>query len=156
MIRHGRKREFATFDWHGEPPDPADERTFQSAILQFEQASEGRGKAMQDWHRELIRLRRETPALARLERQAMTVTAGESALFVTRGDAALAFNFATTQATINWPLPAGAWQKVADSAEPRWAGPGAVLAERIESGGQTQVTMPARSAAVFMRSEITS
>jgi maltooligosyltrehalose trehalohydrolase len=150
-IRRGRKREFAAFDWHGEPPDPADERTFEMARLRVERANEGRGKAMQDWHRELIRLRRETPALARLDRRAATVTAAESALFVGRGEVALAYNFATEAAALSWALPAGAWQKIADSAEPRWGGPGATAAERIESGGAVVVTVPARSAVAFAR-----
>jgi maltooligosyltrehalose trehalohydrolase len=151
LIRRGRKREFAAFGWHGEPPDPADERTFQAAKPRVEQASAGRGKAMQDWHRELIRLRRETPALACLDRQAMTVTAGESALFVGRGEAALAFNFATTEATLSWALPPGAWRKVADSADPRWLGPGATVPERVESSSEVEVTMPARSVVVLVR-----
>src|SRR5262249_18209098 len=156
LIRRGRKREFSAFGGHGEPPDPADERTFEMAKLRAGQANEGRGKAMQDWHRELIRLRRETPV--RLGREQMTVSTDESvpALFVRRwgdGEVAMAVNFATASAATRWALPAGTWRKVAASPDRRWAGPGTAVPERIESGGEVEVTMAPRSAVVLLLGE---
>ena len=77
-VRRGRKHEFASFGWHGEPFDPQDESTFRRARLQIEQAQHGRGKTLHDWHRELLRLRRSMPALARPDRQAMEVILREA------------------------------------------------------------------------------
>src|SRR5262249_19708861 len=85
-IRRGRQREFAAFGGQGEPFDPASEATFHRARLRVEQAGHGRGQVLHDWHRELLRLRRELPALAVLDRTAMQVrtAAGLDVLFVHR------------------------------------------------------------------------
>jgi maltooligosyltrehalose trehalohydrolase len=155
-IRQGRRREFAAFLARGELFDADDVATFQRARLRTEQADHGRGKVLQDWHRELIRLRREVPALSRLDRQALEVSASESppALFVRRwcdgSEVAMAFNLGAQPATVRWPLPAGAWRKRLDSADVAWQGPGGAP-ERIESNGAIELTRPARAALIVER-----
>jgi maltooligosyltrehalose trehalohydrolase len=85
-VRRGRCEEFSAFAGQGTPPDPQSEETFLSAKLDQEQRKRGEQRAIFDFYRELIRLRKECPPLARLERENMHVVACEEerVLVVTR------------------------------------------------------------------------
>jgi maltooligosyltrehalose trehalohydrolase len=64
LVSEGRRREFAAFGWSPENiPDPEDRRTFQRSRLNWEEVHTGEHAAMLAWYRDLIRLRRLTPAL---------------------------------------------------------------------------------------------
>jgi len=64
LVSEGRKREFETFGWAPELiPDPEAVETFVRSKLKWDEATEGDHAEMLDWHRKLIRLRRETPSL---------------------------------------------------------------------------------------------
>jgi maltooligosyltrehalose trehalohydrolase len=76
-VRRGRLEEFAAFTRQGSPPDPQSEATFLSAKLDQEQRHRGEHRAMFDFYRELIRMRREFAPLARLSREDMQVVACE-------------------------------------------------------------------------------
>jgi maltooligosyltrehalose trehalohydrolase len=154
-IRQGRKKEFAAFAAHGEPPDPQAEDTFHRARLRVEQARHGQGKALCDWHRELLRLRRSHPALRRLDRQAMEVHVREAdeLLYIRRqseeGQALLVFHFGTRPARVGFMLAEGTWRKVLDSAAKQWLGPGTSAAEQVS--GEVELTLAPRSAAIYVR-----
>ena len=66
-VREGRKREFASFGWTGEVPDPQDPRTFEGSRLVTDPAGlslgsrEGRILA---FYKNLLRLRKTHPAFA--------------------------------------------------------------------------------------------
>ena len=62
-LREGRKKEFAAFEWDAEPPDSQDEGTFLRSKLQWSVRREGKHGLLLEWHRRLIRLRREEPLL---------------------------------------------------------------------------------------------
>ena len=58
-VRQGRRREFAAFGWQPEEiPDPQAESTFKSAKLLWNECNTAEHKAMLEWYRSLIRLRR--------------------------------------------------------------------------------------------------
>jgi maltooligosyltrehalose trehalohydrolase len=76
-VRRGRLEEFAAFTRQGSPPDPQSEATFLSAKLDQEQRHLGEHRAMFDFYRELIRMRRECAPLASLSREGMQVVACE-------------------------------------------------------------------------------
>ncbi len=63
-IRRGRVAEFAAFGW---PPeriaDPQDRRTFDAAILDWDELHDEEHAAVRSWYRSLIALRRSHPAL---------------------------------------------------------------------------------------------
>jgi maltooligosyltrehalose trehalohydrolase len=64
LVSDGRKREFAAFGWDpSEVPDPEKKETFLRSKLNWNEVSQGRHVEMLAWYRELIRLRRSTPAL---------------------------------------------------------------------------------------------
>lgn len=57
-VREGRKREFASFNWKGEPADPKSIKTFNSSILDWNKRNKGKHKIMREFYTELIRLRK--------------------------------------------------------------------------------------------------
>ena len=144
-VREGRRREFAGFGWEAEPPDPQDEATFLRAKLDRSLRDTSLSRILPDFYREMIRLRKETAALARLSKkhQDVVVDQGNRMLFVRRragpDEAFLIFCFGKSETTVSLPLPAGRWEKIADSADRRWLGPGSLLPEEIESNGQIEL-----------------
>lgn len=124
-VREGRQEEFAAFGWEEEPPDPQAEETFERSRLRQELAAEGRHATLQAFYKELIRLRKSVPALARLSKREGEVTAreGEQVILARRGgEVMIAFNFAREARRV--PLPEGRWERVLDSAAERWGGAG--------------------------------
>jgi maltooligosyltrehalose trehalohydrolase len=124
-VREGRKAEFAAFGWQEEPPDPQAAETFERSRLDHRRRERGDHAALRAFYRELIRLRKTVPALARLCKQEVEATpfADEGVIRVRRGEeAVVAFNFSAEERTV--PLPAGTWEKILDSAAERWGGPG--------------------------------
>jgi maltooligosyltrehalose trehalohydrolase len=69
-VSRGRRREFAAFGWPEEAvPDPQDAQTFLRSRLDWEERDREPHRALLDWHRALIALRRTHPAFsdARME-----------------------------------------------------------------------------------------
>ncbi|WP_129629071.1 malto-oligosyltrehalose trehalohydrolase [Candidatus Oscillochloris fontis] len=128
-VREGRKQEFAAFvAAHGvELPDPQDVATFVRSKLNHELRSGGRHKVLRDLYRELLRLRRELPAL---HAEALTdletvVDAAAGTLCLHRRNGPhhvwIALNFAATPVAL--APPAGSWELLLDSAAARWDDP---------------------------------
>jgi maltooligosyltrehalose trehalohydrolase len=60
----GRIREFKGFGWRAEDvPDPQDPATFERSRLNWAEVSKAPQRSLLEWHRRLLRLRRETPSL---------------------------------------------------------------------------------------------
>jgi maltooligosyltrehalose trehalohydrolase len=72
-VREGRKKEFASFNWSGEVPDPQGEETFNRCKLGWEKTKAGKYKVMLDWYKTLISMRKEWPALSDLTKAGMHV-----------------------------------------------------------------------------------
>jgi maltooligosyltrehalose trehalohydrolase len=70
-VREGRKREFEAFGAIGEYLDPQAEETFAGSRLDWSLRAAGRHRELLDLHRALLRLRREEPALAALDLDAV-------------------------------------------------------------------------------------
>jgi maltooligosyltrehalose trehalohydrolase len=76
-VRRGRLEEFAACGNQGTPPDPQAEATFLSAKLSQGQRQAGDQRAIFDFYRDLIQLRKDCAPLARLSRADMQVIASE-------------------------------------------------------------------------------
>ncbi|HET9982299.1 MAG TPA: malto-oligosyltrehalose trehalohydrolase [Longimicrobiales bacterium] len=156
-VRAGRKAEFAAFGWGAEPPDPQAEATFRQARLRHDRLSDEQHRALHEFHRELLRLRRSLPALARGEKDALEAVAleRERALIVRRwaggDDVALLFSFSEAPVEVSAPLPPGDWCRVLDSADARWGGTGGAHPARLVSDGRLAVTLAPRSALALER-----
>jgi maltooligosyltrehalose trehalohydrolase len=139
-VRAGRREEFAAFGWREEPPDPQSEETFARCRLNPALREEGSHAALYAFYQELIRLRKTVPAFADLKKENFEATPfeAEGVIVVRRGEGAVvAFNFSKEARTVS--LTEGTWEKILDSADGRWEGPG--MGERLAP----------RSVAVFTR-----
>ena len=134
-VREGRKREFAAFEWGGEPPDPQSEATFRSAILSPELRHEGRHRSMHELYGEALRLRGSMSASlgARAARREVDVRPdhvvmlrreggdGSVSLLVVR---AVPAGIEGVGERVDVRLPAGDWRVALDSEDERWGGAG--------------------------------
>jgi maltooligosyltrehalose trehalohydrolase len=155
-VRSGRKREFASFAWAGEPPDPQDEQTFRSAQLNHLVAETGHHRILQEWHKELLRLRREVPALAHLSKDHLDVQIAEKegCLLVRRWlpgseGVFLLLHFGPGRSQPTWVVPRGRWRKLLDSAGDRWQGPGQPLPDLITSSGKVETLIAGHSCLLY-------
>ncbi len=159
-VRRGRREEFAAFADRGEPPDPADERTFLRSKLDHGLKTVGHHRVLLELYRELLRLRRERPALASLsaERLEAIPFEREKALYLRRwtdGDeVALVLHFGTARASLTLPLTQGRWRSILDTEDSRWQGGGSTVPEAIESDGEIAFGVASRSAVVLVRAGV--
>jgi maltooligosyltrehalose trehalohydrolase len=141
-VRKGRKREFKSFAWAGTPPDPAAEATFRSAVIDPGLRGQARHRGIYDFHRELIRLRKNCPPLADLDLEGTQVwlAADRRTLTVLRrrqDDRVLAvFHLSEAEGAAEIPMPQGVWIKAVDAQSARFGGAGGGVPDRIESPGQ--------------------
>ena len=135
-VRRGRIEEFDDFDWEGEPPDPHDEATFQRSKLRWESLRREEHQMILSLYRELLRLRRETPALRTLDLSRVETHADESRriLLVRRDTVLIAFHFGEKAATVDIPFAPAKWKAMIDTGA------------KIEAG---RITLPPNSFALF-------
>jgi maltooligosyltrehalose trehalohydrolase len=145
-VRRGRERESVEFGWRGEAPDPVSDETFNSARLDRRRAEEAPGRALRLFYRELLRIRRQTPALAEPRREGTRVSLDEehSLLTLARscGDsrAVVLFHFGAGDAPAHCDLDPGRWIRAFDSGDRLWAGPGC-RAPRLLAAGAPDVAI---------------
>lgn len=119
-VREGRKREFADRFGGHEPPDPQAEETFVRSKLAWPRPDGGQAKALQDLYRELLRLRRDLPAV-RSGTLAPIETDGGCLLGMARGrgaeKAVLLANLSGRPASWTKGLGTGLWSRVLDTSD---------------------------------------
>ncbi|MGI8777444.1 MAG: malto-oligosyltrehalose trehalohydrolase [Acidimicrobiales bacterium] len=107
-VSDGRRREFAAFGWElDDVPDPQDRETFRRSRLDWDEVGRSPHAEMLAWHRELIRLRREVPALADPDVGDVEVRFDEVAgwLVLERGPLSVVCNLSGSEQTV--PLGGG-------------------------------------------------
>jgi maltooligosyltrehalose trehalohydrolase len=133
-VRKGRLEEFDDFDWSGTPPDPHHEDTFERSKLTWRE-----DPSVRQLYKKLLKLRRDTPALRRLDLSAVDTHADDErrVLLVRRraGDdqVLIAFNFNQNAQSLDLPFE-GAWKAMMETNV------------TIEDG---RVTLPPNSFGVF-------
>jgi maltooligosyltrehalose trehalohydrolase len=158
-VRRGRREEFTAFAWQGEPPDPADEGTFLRSKLNHGLRREGHGQVLLEFYKELLRLRKEVPALARLSKDQLEVAAyeKEQLLFLRRRDGEsqvfAVFNFSDALASAALPVPAGRWRKQLESTDEKWGGNGSVAPNLLISEGQVTFALSPNAFALFAKED---
>ncbi len=113
-VRNGRREEFDDFSWEGEPPDPHDEETFRRSKLNWSLRERDEHASMWRFYKQLLALRRDTPALRALDFSAVETHANDDkrVLFVRRGDVLLAFNFSEKTQAEAIPFGEGSWRSL--------------------------------------------
>ena len=160
-VRRGRIAEFASFGWRpDEVPDPHAEATFERS--RPGPGPDRDGAALLALYRELLRLRRQRPALRNLDRERTEVTCldADEVLILHRwsgaathpADAAvLVAGFARQPREV--ALPNGRWRVAIDTADPRWAGPGEPSAREgrdAQGASRGRVRVSPRSAVLLV------
>ena len=134
-VRKGRREEFAAFHVQGEAPDPMAEETFNNSKLQWHLMEDGRHKAMLNYFKRLLALRKSEPALKSLNRKAFSVEVNRDNKTLTlhrwhdEGKIVCLMNFAE-EVSVAYLANATEWQVLLNSAGAEWDGPGET---RIES-----------------------
>lgn len=145
-VRKGRKAEFASFTWQGEPPDPQSETTFDQAKLNHDLRHEGRHAVLYELYRTLIGLRKTHPALRLPDRRHLQLNADPDSRVLSSlqtspgGSLLVVLHFGETPAEVHVPAPAGHWQVLLDSSAPRWNETGTT---ENSAGDSTAHHMPA-------------
>ncbi|HEV2701241.1 MAG TPA: malto-oligosyltrehalose trehalohydrolase [Steroidobacteraceae bacterium] len=108
LVAAGRRKEFASFSWQAEVPDPQSAATFLASRLNWEELSQPVHQDLLSWYRRLIALK-----TSRTRASAHTVDVACEAvgswLSFSNGDVCVAANFA--ELATNFALPEGNWQQ---------------------------------------------
>ncbi|MFC1590245.1 malto-oligosyltrehalose trehalohydrolase [Candidatus Omnitrophota bacterium] len=137
-VRSGRKREFSSFGWKGEPPDPQSQETFMRSKLQWKLRDEGRHRVLLRYYQRIIALRKEMPALHVPDMKNLVVRTEKDSdvVFIERAYGASAVlciaNFAKTASTVSGGYIRKRGRKILASSDKEWAGLGTSLPEVIE------------------------
>ena len=154
-VQRGRQEEFRRFNWQRDIPDPQDEQTFLRSRLQWERRTQDKHAMLLDFHRELLRLRRQLPALSHLDKQALEVWSHEHEQVLTfqrrhennRVFALLHFGAQASPCPVLFPP--GAWRKVLDSADAKWGGPGSQVPLQIIGKEFAELCLSAHQVTLF-------
>jgi len=131
LVSEGRAREFQSFRWGGEIPDPQAAATFERSKLDWSELREPRHAQLLDWYRALIALRKSRAERAPGKPKVRFDAKAEWLRFEYAGVLAV-FNFADVPRGI--PLPVGEWDVVLDS-EAGERGRGGPMEAEIPAGG---------------------
>lgn len=154
-VRKGRREEFSRFSWEGDIPDPQSESTFARSRIDWNSRCATSHKVLREFYKEILRLRREDPVFSGRDKNELEAISFDSpkALSLRRwhdSDQRLAiFNFETNAVSLRVAPPDGIWNKILDSSDSRWNGPGGTAPNRMESSSQLQLDLPPSSFAVY-------
>jgi maltooligosyltrehalose trehalohydrolase len=159
-VRRGRKEEFESFAWHGEPPDPQAPETYEMCKLQWSLLDQEPHRTMFQYYRSLIRLRKEiSPVLLRPSASKEVVvrkdidvvdlcyTAGKSSVWLLMNFAAGIVNLAETRRP-------GRWTLLIDSSGAEWSGPGSLSPKVLEGPPHPEIRLQPRS--ILLYGDLTS
>jgi maltooligosyltrehalose trehalohydrolase len=154
-VRKGRQQEFAAFHAQGGPPDPQAMDTFAKSKIAWDKREQEPHQALLKFYRQLLQLRKQTPALASLSKNNMEVGEYDKVIWMKRWRenslvfCAFSFHHATTYFKVS--VGEGRWQKLLDSAEPIWNGSGSSLPQ--EWNGGEKMALPPWSVVLYLRQE---
>ncbi len=137
-VREGRKREFTSFAWAGDVPDPQDEKNFHASKLNLTLSGQGSHAHLYRFYSRLLRLRKKIPALFHLSKRDMETRRfeNEKALLVRRwadnDQVVIIYNFAEDVFCRTIELPCEGWTRWLESSSELWGGRGGRSPDRIE------------------------
>jgi maltooligosyltrehalose trehalohydrolase len=156
-VRKGRAKEFEEFKWEADPPDPQAEATFFNSRLQHELKEIDRHKKLMFFHKKLMELRKNIDSMLLLSKKNMEVTCydHEQILFVRRYSATDEvfgiFRFGIEAQEVCLPIPNGRWEKIVDSWDQQWRGPGSNFPLVIQSNGKAAFKIPPNGLVLYFR-----
>jgi maltooligosyltrehalose trehalohydrolase len=152
-VRKGRREEFKAFLWKGEPPDPQSVGTYQKSKIQWGKRKTAKHRILLEFYKYLIRLRRELPVVADLDRKRLRAEGRENdgIILLTRWKdehrTLCVFNFHKNESTIAINATRNGWKKILDSSEKKWKGPGTLAPAEIS--GKRTIALRGRSVVLY-------
>jgi maltooligosyltrehalose trehalohydrolase len=114
-VREGRPAEFAAFSWRGEVPDPQAESTFERSRLDHALRESGRNAVLLNYYKQVIRLRRDVPALRKLAKGDVVVDEKQLVLAMHRqgesDEAVIVFHFGENRCLTTVTGKSGQWRR---------------------------------------------
>jgi maltooligosyltrehalose trehalohydrolase len=153
MVQEGRKRDFEA---EGDTPDPQCTETFSVSKLQWDLLTEKPHACMLQYYKELISIRKLQPSLKALDRKLLNVSCNEAdnTLMLHRWSDKQSMlclmNFSGDERTISLQEDFQHWQKLFDSADHQWNGPGASAATYPHSA----ITLHPESIVIYIKSNV--
>lgn len=136
-VRTSKEAEFKTAGFNGESYHPDEVTIFSKSKVKWEQQYGGQHAVLWKFYQHLIFLRRTHSVLKILDKNCLNVWSREieKLIFIhrTSQDKQILYvlNFNTQPVTYKVELPSGLWQKILDSADLCWSGPGATLPQTL-------------------------
>lgn len=153
MVQQGKQEEFAAFLDRGEVQDPQDPNTFWKCKLNWEERETGHHQVLWKFYQQLIQLRHSIPALKNLDKKSLKVicTEADKLLQIHRqspeSQVFYVMNFNQSSSTFTPSITSSNWQKILDSTDTKWMGPGAKMPETLVS--EKLLTIPPQSLALY-------
>ena len=120
-VRKGRQEEFEEFAWEGEAPDPHDRETFNRSKLNWDLLKRDEHASLWRLYKELLQLRRNTPALSRLDLASLDLQSDDARRTIAvrrwteRDQVLVAFNFDDKAHTIDLRFAPAQWKALIDT-----------------------------------------
>lgn len=140
MVRKSKRDEFLQVGKEEDFQDPQAPETMKKCILNWEEQKEGKHKVLWEFYQHLIDLRRTNPALKKLDKKSLEVCSleEEKLLFMRRysgvNQVYYIMNFSDRTVVFQTDPPSGSWQKLLDSSDSKWMGPGSAMPEKLLPG----------------------
>lgn len=156
-VRDGRRKEFASFNWKGDIPDPQSEATFRACKLNYLLAQDGSHKSLRDFYQALIETRKHVRPITLAEKESIEIEVADPdntlcvRYFTGVEEASLLLCFSPIAVSVRAPLSAGTWRKSLDSASDKWNGPGSQVPDEIVSDSGVDLTLSPMSAVLFTK-----
>ncbi|MBV8885776.1 MAG: malto-oligosyltrehalose trehalohydrolase [Chroococcidiopsidaceae cyanobacterium CP_BM_RX_35] len=152
MVQQGKQEEFAAFAGKGKVQDPQDPNTFQKCKLNWEKREMSHHQILWKFYQQLIQLRRSIPALKNLDKKNLKAICTETDILQLHRQSYesqifCVMNFNKSNTTFMPSLTSSNWQKILDSADTKWMGPGVVMPEKLIPGNS--LTIPPQSFALY-------
>lgn len=146
-VREGRKNEFAGISSHDELPDPQAEETFLSSKIDWDKRYSGMSRELNNYYRKLISIRKSESAITNPDKDCINTWADETnnLAFLKRwhstgtGSIFCVFNLNKNDSKFEFPREGGIWNKVIDSGDSEWGGPGSSHPDRVEAGSSSVI-----------------
>ncbi len=152
-VRQGRRKEFETFEWDEDPPDPQAPVTYTTSGLDWKKRYSGNNNILLHFYKELIALRKEVPALSVPDKNDLDVWSDKAdktiALRRQKGESIvfMVFNFNKGDIMYTGTMPGAEMKKIFDSSEQKWNGHGPGLPDVLTEGAE--IIMPPESFVVY-------
>jgi maltooligosyltrehalose trehalohydrolase len=144
-VREGRKKEFQSFSWQEDPPDPQSEDTFYKSKLGWERLKEEKHNVMLNFYRQLIATRKEIPALRNLDKRNLA-TWNKNKLIISErwNEDDIVICLMNFSSEVEYFAPHSLktkMKKIIDTSDPQWLGMGSKAPEEIQNN-QEVIVLP--------------